>query len=138
MKIPLLLIISAFTIQNNLNNSKPEIIQKIKKITPNVNFNKKWENNSGFGVYNMYSSVEYYNYKNTETAVVNFRNYNMQFTLIDKNNNCILIFYSSIDNIFTRYIGKFYTNIINQEIKNTNIVPPLINYYNNWLINYKN
>ena len=137
MKISLLLILNAFTIKNNVNMSKPEIIQKIKNITPNVKFNKKWENKTGFGVYNMYSNLNYYNYKNTETAVVNFRNYNMQFTLIDKNNNCILIFYSSIDNIFTRYIGKFYTNITNQKIKSTTIVPHLINYYNNWLLTYR-
>ena len=139
MKTYFMLLFNLFTVENKINISKKEVLLKYQYYCPNVKLKHVWANNTGFGLKNMFSTVNYYNNANEETAIVAFKKYNINFTLVDtKDNNVILKFSSNINNIFTRYIADIYTNIdkksVNCDSKN---IPDLFKHYYKWLLKYQ-
>ena len=126
-------------IEKQINASKETLLVNYQNNCQNSTFEETWFNKTGFGVENKFGTLDYYNYKQKEVAIVKIGEYIMEFGFVKVDNkSTILNFNSNKDNYFTRYIGNWFTN---SNIKNTSKqakINNMVEFYKKWFSKYKN
>jgi len=133
-------IFTLLAFQKQVNFSKENLLVNYQNNCQNLDFEESWFNNSGFGIFNKFGSLDYYNCnRKNEIAVVKVGQYIMEFGFIKiDDNNTMLDYKSNKNNYFTRYIGNWF---INSEIETVCKKPKtnnIIELYKKWFKIYKN
>lgn len=126
-------------IEKQINVSKETLLVNYQNNFQNSSFNETWCNKTGFGLENKFGSLDYYNYKQKEVAIVKIGTYIMEFGFIKVDNkSTILNFNSNRNNYLTNYIGNWFANSNIKNLPKNLKINNIIEFYKKWFLKHRN